>query len=153
MCDLPLAAILITGTLRLFRFTAIRMWLLRREAPAVAVAATPLSFEGPSANNFRNPPRRGSARPARPPCRTWIRALAGDHEGGLLRHRPGGLAAPREDGLLGLVAGEALSEPVTTMAARPGARGAAVALVGHAHPGRAPLVDDLRGASRRRTTR
>ena len=33
MCDLPLAAILITGTLRLFRFTAIRMWLLEPKTP------------------------------------------------------------------------------------------------------------------------
>ena len=33
MCDLPLAAILITGTLRLFRLTAIRMWLLEPTTP------------------------------------------------------------------------------------------------------------------------
>lgn len=33
MCDLPLAAILITGTLRLFRFTAVRMWLLEPDTP------------------------------------------------------------------------------------------------------------------------
>jgi hypothetical protein len=31
--DLPLAAVLITGTLRLFRFTAIRMWLLEPHTP------------------------------------------------------------------------------------------------------------------------
>jgi hypothetical protein len=31
--DLPLAAVLITGTLRLLRFTAIRMWLLEPHTP------------------------------------------------------------------------------------------------------------------------
>jgi hypothetical protein len=31
--DLPLAAVLITGTLRLFRFTALRMWLLEPHTP------------------------------------------------------------------------------------------------------------------------
>ena len=31
--DLPLAAVLITGTLRLFRFTAIRLWLLDPHTP------------------------------------------------------------------------------------------------------------------------
>jgi hypothetical protein len=31
--DLPLAAVLITGTLRLFRFTAIRLWLLEPHTP------------------------------------------------------------------------------------------------------------------------
>ena len=31
--DLPLAAVLITGTLRLFRFTAMRMWLLEPHTP------------------------------------------------------------------------------------------------------------------------
>ena len=31
--DLPLAAVLITGTLRLFRITAIRMWLLEPHTP------------------------------------------------------------------------------------------------------------------------
>jgi hypothetical protein len=31
--DLPLAAVLITGTLRLFRFTAIRLWLLEPRTP------------------------------------------------------------------------------------------------------------------------
>ncbi len=33
VADLPLAAILITGTLRLFRFSAIRMWLLEPHTP------------------------------------------------------------------------------------------------------------------------
>jgi hypothetical protein len=33
LCDLPLAAVLITGTLRLFRFSAIRMWLLEPHTP------------------------------------------------------------------------------------------------------------------------
>jgi hypothetical protein len=31
--DLPMAAVLITGTLRLFRFTAIRLWLLEPHTP------------------------------------------------------------------------------------------------------------------------
>jgi hypothetical protein len=33
LANLPLAAVLITGTLRLFRFTAIRMWLLEPHTP------------------------------------------------------------------------------------------------------------------------
>jgi hypothetical protein len=33
LANLPLAAVLITGTLRLFRFTAIRMWLLDPHTP------------------------------------------------------------------------------------------------------------------------
>lgn len=33
VADLPLAAVLITGTLRLFRFSAIRMWLLEPHTP------------------------------------------------------------------------------------------------------------------------
>jgi hypothetical protein len=33
LADLPMAAVLITGTLRLFRFTAIRLWLLEPHTP------------------------------------------------------------------------------------------------------------------------
>ena len=41
LADLPLAAVLITGALRLFRFTAIRMWLLEPHPPLWRVPLLP----------------------------------------------------------------------------------------------------------------
>jgi hypothetical protein len=52
--DLPLAAILITGALRLVRLTVIRMWLLEPKTRCGGCRYSPDSA-GPSDSSFRNP--------------------------------------------------------------------------------------------------